>query len=95
MGLGRLELGRMVDVPLGIDAQQIAPEAERHGQRIGGDPFTRDKNHVCREPGKFVLQQEADHLWVTLALMIRQKDHVVARRQLRSEPLQMLTPVQG
>lgn len=87
-----LPLRRMVDVPLGIDAQEIAAQAERRRHRIGNDPLARHKNHVPAQGREVILQQETDDLGVRFRLVIREKNDVLARGQLRRDALQLIAP---
>ena len=44
--------GRMVDVALGIDAQQVAPHAGGDGERVGDHAFSGDEDHFFGKCGK-------------------------------------------
>mmetsp|Transcript_19078 Transcript_19078/g.33985 ORF Transcript_19078/g.33985 Transcript_19078/m.33985 type:complete len:243 (-) Transcript_19078:392-1120(-) len=71
--------GRVIHyVLLGVDAQQVAPHAERLAKFVAHYSITGDVGHLFAQPGVRVLCQQRNEGSVALRLVVGEKDDVLA-----------------
>ena len=75
-----LFFGRVVDVALTVDAEQVAGLGERYRHHIGSDPVARDHDHVPLEPLVVLVERKRPAARVRFRLVVAEQDDVVALR---------------
>mmetsp|Transcript_7822 Transcript_7822/g.19467 ORF Transcript_7822/g.19467 Transcript_7822/m.19467 type:complete len:384 (-) Transcript_7822:222-1373(-) len=81
--LGRLELGHVVQVLLGVHAEQVAAHGEGLAQRVGHHAVARDVDDVGGQLGVAGHEHVRKHARVRLRLVVGQQHHVVPRVDVR------------